>query len=190
MTGIAGVNGVAGGSPVQRLERPLPVEVEARRGRVLGGLERALRRPTTSPSPGGDMSAFCEPGDDDVDAPGIRLEGTAPRLEIASTTTSAPDGRIRAAMSSRVDDDAGRRLRVREEDRVRAADLLELPRHVLPARNLAPLVRERPGGRSRRPPRSPASARRSCPRSTTRTRSPGEHRLATAPSMQAVPEPA
>ena len=100
--------------------------------------------------------------------------GTAPRLETASTTTSAPDGLRGRGERLDVGDDAGRGLGVGEEDGLRAADLGE-PRGEVVRRSAS------------RPTRSAsvldlaavavgelaASARRSAPAETTTTRLAG-----------------
>ena len=59
-----------------------------------GGVERSARshaaaRPDANAGPGGVISAFCDPGHDGVDAPGIADELDPPRLETALPATSA-----------------------------------------------------------------------------------------------------
>ena len=71
-----------------RLARPLPVEVEARR--ATRSPRARPRRRRTRPSPGGVISAFCEPETTTSSPHASVSHGTAPRLETASTTTSAP----------------------------------------------------------------------------------------------------
>ena len=80
-----------------RLARPLPVEVEARRRP--GRRQRVLGDGGERQAPAGDMSAFCEPGDDDVEAPRVGL------------------ARDRAEARDRVDDDERVRLLRRGRER-------------------------------------------------------------------------
>ena len=92
----AGVNGGVEPSPCA-FARARPVEVEARRRVPSARRERRARRPTTIASPGGVISAFCEP-DTTTSSPHASVSsGTAPRLEMASTT----DERARVARAPR-----------------------------------------------------------------------------------------
>ena len=85
----AGVNG--GVELVLRLARPLPVEVEARRGRAARRGSRRHRRrprrrdPAASSTPSASRSTTTSMPQESISS------GTAPRLETASTTTCAPD---------------------------------------------------------------------------------------------------
>ena len=122
-----------------RLARPLPVEVEARQrpARVPG----APARPRRPRGPGGVISAFCEPETTTSMPHSSVSSGTAPRLETASTTETAPASRAAAARLLHVGDDAGRRLAVRQQDDARLA-LGEPRREIVGDRRLAPLVFE------------------------------------------------
>ena len=121
-----------------RLPRPFPVEVVAWRRQAPFGLPDRVGDAATA-SPGGVISAFCEPEQTTSTPQASISSGTAPRLETASTTTCAPEGRIASVCAWR-SDDAGRRLRVREQHRSRLAELGQHLRDVPRLRDLPPLV--------------------------------------------------
>ena len=87
-----------------RLARALPVEVEARVEDPVAA--RAASETAARPSPGGDMSAFCEPETTTSRPQASVSHGAAPRLETASARTSAPASLAAAARG------AGRRRRL------------------------------------------------------------------------------
>ena len=135
------------------------------------------------------MSAFCEPDTTASSSHSSVASGTAPRLEIASTATSAPVA-FAAAASSRTSATA-------------PVEVSECVRKT----TFAPPIRSSASGRSSGAGLEPHSyARRSTvqpqvlamstqrsakrPAETTRTRSPGRQRFATTDSIPPVPEAA
>ena len=148
----AGVNGV---DPVSSdALHSLPVEVEARRRRPRDALPRR-RRDGREREPGRSHERLLRAGDDDVEAPGVGLERHRAEARHGVDDVSAPalvrDPRERLD----VGDDAGRRLRVHEDDDL-GARLLEARAKVVRPRRLAPGVPElvdvgAVGGRERGP---------------------------------------
>ena len=118
-SGTAGVNGASSFACADA--RALPVEDEARGRAARRALERRRRDRRRTTRPGGVISAFCEP-ETTTSMPHASVStGTAPRLETASTTTSAPPSFATSAERLDVRDDAGRGLGMGQEDGVRAA---------------------------------------------------------------------
>ena len=112
--------------------------------------------------PGGVISAFCEPVVTTSIPHSSVSSGTAPRLEIASTTDSAPASRAAAASASTSLTTPVEVSRVRTNTACRAAELAAAARRDRRRRRLAPRVADHVDvepvrGRHRRP-----SARRSC----------------------------
>ena len=137
--------------------------------------------------PGGVISAFCEPGHDDVGAPGVGLErhGAQARhgVDHGQDTGVAAHGKERLEVA----DDARRRLGV-DDDRRSCAALARARLADRPAAAPRP-TRMRAGRRRiRTPGPSPASARRTRPARPRATRSPGERRLTIADSNAPVPD--
>ena len=114
--------------------------------------------------------------------------GTAPRLETASTTTCAPDGRVASANACRSETTPVEVSEcVRKTARtpsVSASSALEIGGR----RHLAPRVAERHHVARRTARRSPPTARRRRLRRRRPRAVPGLQRLATADSIAPVPE--
>ena len=112
--------------------------------------------------------------------------GTAARLEIASTAIKASEPLIAPAIARTSATTPVDVSEVRQEDDLGAAGLFEARRDVVGARALAPLVAKMVDvaavGAGHRGPALPKK-----PCETTRTRSPGEQRFATADSIAPVP---
>ena len=135
-------------------------------------LPRALGRRRRTRGPDGVISAFCEPVTTTSSPHASVSSGTAPRLETASTTMSAPASAQRGEQRLDVADDPGRRLGVDEERRTRRRSR-----------------RARAGGRRARAsrPRRTRAARR---RSRTRSPSPASARRTRPARRRARARPA
>ena len=177
----AGVN--AASSVVLRLLVRAPVEVEA--ARRLAARSQTCAGTDAIASPGGHISAFCEPETTTSIPQASVSSGTAPSDEIASTTSIASPTASLIARTS-------------ETTPVEVSDCWQ--KHDLGSATRAPPRRPRPD-RAPRPTRSGSAARRARAASqiatqrspndpwlTTATRSPGAQRFATADSIAPVPE--
>ncbi len=168
-----------------RLARPLPVEVEAR---CDAGRGRARASETAqSPRPGGVISAFCEPETTTSRPHASVSHGTAPRLDTASTTTSAPASFATAAiawMSATTPVDVSDWT-----TQTALASRSAQPRaHVVRVRRLAPRVAQVVDVGAVAADVIAAQRSPKLPAETTRCGSPGETRFATADSKAPVPE--
>ena len=164
----AGVNGVR--ASACDFSARCQSSVEARRGRRLRDRVERPRRGGANASPGGVISAFCEPDDDDVDAPGVRLERD--RTERRDGVDDGERRRVAGRERDRlhVGDDPRRGLALRAVDDADAAELGQRPDDVGRVGRLSPGVAQMRdlapvGGRGSAP-----SARRSSPQ---RRRAPG-----------------
>ena len=168
----AGVN-----ARVERLlrhSRALPVEVEPRARCTLADLPRVVRDRRPCPGPGGAISAFCEPETTASSPHSSVSQGTAPRLEIASTAIE----RARLLAQPRQTRERRRRRPSRSRTASRARPCAPPAR--TGARRDPPATASRPTRsgcgrpRSRRRARCRPSARRSSRPRRRRRGSPGD----------------
>ena len=166
------------------LARPVPVEPRQRRR--LGALPGALGDGDER-QPGRRHQRLLRSGDDCVRAPGVGLERHRPeardRVDDGQCAGLPAHGEKRLEVA----DDPGRGLRV-DEEHGPAAALGECSRAGRRASGHRPTGKSAARRRSRTPPPSPATARRTRPCETARTRSPGESRLTIADSNAPVPD--
>ena len=91
----AGVNGRRAG--LERLRASAPSRSSSAASSSVRARSHAAAETVASESPGGVMSAFCEPATTTSRPHASVSSGTAPRLDTASTTTSAPASRATRA---------------------------------------------------------------------------------------------
>ena len=182
---VAGVNGVLPFSCAAA--QPCPVPVEARQRRRRPPSPTRARRSTRRRGPGGVISAFCEPVTTTSMPHASVSSGTAPRLEIASTTEIAPAS-LQAATSGWMSETTP--VEVSEWTmNATSAPLSASARETSSARGVcAPLVRQRHDvARRTRPPASASACRTRRARRRAPSH-PGERRLANADSNAPVPD--
>ena len=143
-----------------RVARPLPVEVVARQRRP-GDLLPGGGRHGGGREPGRRHQRLLRAGDDDIEAPVVHLQRTAPRLETASTTAGRPRPwrrrpatECRRRRRSRSPSGRGRRA-TRARSSGRGPPAASLPTYWLPrprSRRCAPLTPSARRSGPRRPP--------------------------------------
>ena len=164
MSETAGVNALSSFSCALRVA--LPVEVEARACVARATCSHAAGETHAVARPGGVISAFCEPATTTSSPHSSVSSGTAPRLETASTTTSAPASFAAAASDRTSATTPGRGLGMDEERPRRPARSRRDGASGRPQSASRPTRSEAPRRRSRTSAPSPPSA----PRSTRRRR--------------------